>query len=160
MSRRKSDIASPGDIPIELRAARRSDRCQADRRAHGRVRSVHAADEESASEFVEESSGRLRCSSAQSAVGRRQAVEESAVPTEAARPGDVSRETYLAKIGVAIGPRHIPADRDVQVSRQRRTRRAAANNPPEPKIGLPPLAVYNPIHYQELPELLMDSSAA
>ena len=30
------------------------------------------------------------------------------------------------------------------------------NNPPDPKIGLPPLAVYNPIHYQELPELFMD----
>ena len=30
------------------------------------------------------------------------------------------------------------------------------NNPPEPDIRLPPLAVYNPIHYQELPELFMD----
>jgi hypothetical protein len=30
------------------------------------------------------------------------------------------------------------------------------NNPPDPKIDLPPLAVYNPIHYQELPELFMD----
>ena len=29
-------------------------------------------------------------------------------------------------------------------------------NPPDPGIGLPPLAVYNPIHYQELPELFMD----
>lgn len=29
-------------------------------------------------------------------------------------------------------------------------------NPAEPSIGLPPLAVYNPIHYQELPELFMD----
>lgn len=28
------------------------------------------------------------------------------------------------------------------------------NNPPEP--GIRPLAVYNPIHYQELPELFMD----
>ncbi len=26
----------------------------------------------------------------------------------------------------------------------------------QPDIGLPPLAVYNPIHYQELPELFMD----
>ena len=24
------------------------------------------------------------------------------------------------------------------------------------EIGLPPLAVFNPIHYQELPELFMD----
>src|SRR5205823_14882710 len=30
------------------------------------------------------------------------------------------------------------------------------NNPPDPKAGLPPLAVYNPIHYQEFPELFMD----
>jgi hypothetical protein len=30
------------------------------------------------------------------------------------------------------------------------------NNPPDPKAGIPPLAVYNPIHYQELPELFMD----
>ncbi|MGC3999399.1 MAG: hypothetical protein QM767_18940 [Anaeromyxobacter sp.] len=30
------------------------------------------------------------------------------------------------------------------------------NNPPQPEIGLPPLAVYSPIHYQELPELFMD----
>jgi hypothetical protein len=30
------------------------------------------------------------------------------------------------------------------------------NNPPDPKLGIPPLAVYNPIHYQELPELFMD----
>jgi hypothetical protein len=30
------------------------------------------------------------------------------------------------------------------------------NNPPDRKTGVPPLAVYNPIHYQELPELFMD----
>ena len=30
------------------------------------------------------------------------------------------------------------------------------NNPADPKVGLPPLAVYNPVHYQELPELFMD----
>ena len=29
-------------------------------------------------------------------------------------------------------------------------------NPADPKLGIPPLAVYNPIHYQELPELFMD----
>ena len=29
-------------------------------------------------------------------------------------------------------------------------------NPADPKIGVPPLAIYNPIHYQELPELFMD----
>ena len=30
------------------------------------------------------------------------------------------------------------------------------NNPADHKAGIPPLAVYNPIHYQELPELFMD----
>lgn len=30
------------------------------------------------------------------------------------------------------------------------------NNPAEPENGVPPLAVYNPIHYQELPELFID----
>lgn len=30
------------------------------------------------------------------------------------------------------------------------------NNPPDPKTGIRSLAVYNPIHFQELPELIMD----
>jgi len=30
------------------------------------------------------------------------------------------------------------------------------NNPPDAELGIPALAVYNPIHYQELPELFMD----
>jgi len=30
------------------------------------------------------------------------------------------------------------------------------NNPPEPEAGIRPLAIYGPIHYQELPELFMD----
>lgn len=30
------------------------------------------------------------------------------------------------------------------------------NNPAEPENNVPPLAVYNPIHYQELPELFID----
>lgn len=30
------------------------------------------------------------------------------------------------------------------------------NNPPDKKAGIRPLAVYNPIHYQELPELFME----
>ena len=29
-------------------------------------------------------------------------------------------------------------------------------NPADSKLGVPPLAVYNPVHYQELPELFMD----
>ncbi len=34
------------------------------------------------------------------------------------------------------------------------------NNPPEYDKGIRPLAVYNPIHYQELPELFMDMIAS
>ena len=30
------------------------------------------------------------------------------------------------------------------------------NNPPDRKLGIAPLAVYNPIHYQETPELFME----
>ena len=67
---------------------------------------------------------------------------------------DVSRpfDRYLAERGVRLfraippeKPVHIPV---VAVLTGRR------NNPPEP--GIRPLAVYNPIHYQELPELFMD----
>src|SRR5262249_23646138 len=34
------------------------------------------------------------------------------------------------------------------------------NSPPDSSIGLPPLAVYNPIHYQETPELFMEFVAS
>ena len=34
------------------------------------------------------------------------------------------------------------------------------NNPPEFARGIRSLAVYNPIHYQELPELFMDFISA
>jgi hypothetical protein len=34
------------------------------------------------------------------------------------------------------------------------------NNPPDPKKGIRALAVYNPIHFQELPELFMDFIAS
>lgn len=64
------------------------------------------------------------------------------------------RETYIADIGARINlgvaaeyPVHFPV-RAVLAARR--------NNPPAPAINLPPLAVFNPIHYQELPELFMD----
>ena len=65
-----------------------------------------------------------------------------------------ARETYLAEIGARLD-RGIPADAPVHfpVNAVLAGRR---NNPPDPKIDLPPLAVYSPIHYQELPELFMD----
>jgi phosphoenolpyruvate carboxykinase (diphosphate) len=64
------------------------------------------------------------------------------------------RETYLAEIAARL-EREIPAERAVHfpVNSVLAGRR---NNPPDPEINLPPLAVYNPIHYQELPELFME----
>ena len=64
------------------------------------------------------------------------------------------KDSYLAEIGARLD-RLIPSGRPVYfpVNSVLAGRRG---NPPEPKIGLPPLAVYNPIHYQELPELFMD----
>jgi len=59
---------------------------------------------------------------------------------------------YVAEIGARFN-RRIPLDTTVveQVNAVLTGRR---NNPPAP--GIRPLAVYNPIHYQELPELFMD----
>jgi hypothetical protein len=64
------------------------------------------------------------------------------------------RETYLAEIAARL-EREIPADRPVHfpVNAVLAGRR---NSPPDPEIGLPPLAVCSPIHYQELPELFME----
>ena len=64
------------------------------------------------------------------------------------------RETYLAEIAARL-EREIPAGHPVHfpVNAVLAGRR---NSPPDPEIGLPPLAVYNPIHYQELPELFME----
>ncbi len=59
---------------------------------------------------------------------------------------------YVAEIGARFN-RRVPLGTAVveQVNAVLTGRR---NNPPEP--GIRPLAVYNPIHYQELPELFMD----
>jgi hypothetical protein len=64
------------------------------------------------------------------------------------------RSTYIAEIGTRLA-REIPADATVHfpVNAVLSGRR---NNPADHKAGIPPLAVYNPIHYQELPELFMD----
>ncbi len=64
------------------------------------------------------------------------------------------RETHLAEIAARLD-REIPADKPVHfpVNSVLSGRR---NSPPDPEIGLPPLAVYGPIHYQELPELFME----
>jgi hypothetical protein len=59
---------------------------------------------------------------------------------------------YVAEVGARFN-RRVPLGTAVveQVNAVLTGRR---NNPPEP--GIRPLAVYNPIHYQELPELFMD----
>ncbi len=64
------------------------------------------------------------------------------------------RDLYIAETGTRLA-REIPADKPVHfpVNAVLAGRR---NNPPDPKTGVPPLAVYNPIHYQELPQLFMD----
>jgi hypothetical protein len=64
------------------------------------------------------------------------------------------RDAYLAEIGTRLA-REIPSENRAYfpVNAVLAGRR---NNPPDPKAGIPPLAVYNPIHYQEPPELFMD----
>jgi len=71
------------------------------------------------------------------------------------RPDHVDRRgTYLAEVGTRLHGHIRPEQPLLQpvhaVLAGRRT------NPPQPEIGLPNLAVYGPIHYQEPPELFMD----
>jgi len=63
-------------------------------------------------------------------------------------------KSYLAEMGARL-QRRIPLNQEVSfpVDAVLTGRR---NNPPEHKAGIRSLAVYNPIHYQELPELFMD----
>ncbi len=71
------------------------------------------------------------------------------------RPDLVSpRESYLAEVAARL-EREIPASRPVHfpVNAVLAGRR---NSPPDPALGIPPLAAYGPIHYQELPELFME----
>ena len=65
-----------------------------------------------------------------------------------------ARETYVARRGVqfhrglkADEPIHIPVGAVLSGRR---------NNPPDLQIGIRSLAVFSPLHYQELPELVMD----
>ncbi len=63
-------------------------------------------------------------------------------------------KAHIADMGVRLY-RRIPLDKPLchPVDAILAGRR---NNPPEPETGIRSLAVYNPIHYQELPELFMD----
>jgi hypothetical protein len=62
------------------------------------------------------------------------------------------RETYLAEIATRLR-RRIPLDQPV-LSPVNAVLPGRRNNPPEP--GIRPLAVFNPIHYLELPELFLE----
>jgi hypothetical protein len=69
------------------------------------------------------------------------------------RPDLVSpRDTYLAEVGLRLY-RRIPVGEKV-VYPVNAVLPGRRNNPPEKNLR--PLAVFNPIHYQELPELFMD----
>jgi len=71
------------------------------------------------------------------------------------RPDVVNeRAGYLAAIATRLH-RKIPAGHPL-VFPVNAVLPGRRGSPPDPKLGIPPLAVYSPIHYQELPELLMD----
>jgi hypothetical protein len=64
------------------------------------------------------------------------------------------RELYLSQVTARLA-REIPADRPVYLP-VNAVLAGRRGSPADPHAGLPPLAVYSPIHYQELPELFMD----
>lgn len=64
------------------------------------------------------------------------------------------RDPYLAEVAARL-EREIPSDRPVHMP-VNAVLAGRRNSPADPKHGLPPLAIYSPIHYQELPELFMD----
>ncbi len=63
-------------------------------------------------------------------------------------------KTYVSFMGIRLH-RRIPLPKPVIVPVQA-VFPGRRNNPPNPQAGHRPLCVYNPIHYQELPELFMD----
>jgi hypothetical protein len=64
------------------------------------------------------------------------------------------RDRYVAEVGIRLR-RQIPLDQPV-VFPVNAVLSGRRNNPGDAKAKIRPLAVYNPIHYQELPELFMD----
>ena len=69
-----------------------------------------------------------------------------------------SRDTYIADVGMKLfralsetDPLHVPVGAVLSGRR---------NNPPSREEGIRSLAVYSPLHYQELPELMMDYIAS
>ena len=68
------------------------------------------------------------------------------------------RADYLAEVGAKFY-RRLPADAPV-LNPVHAVLPGRRNNPAEPGSGIRPLAVYGPIHYQELPELFADFIAS
>ncbi len=69
------------------------------------------------------------------------------------RPGLIKqRDNYIAEVGTRLY-RKVPSGAPV-LNPVNAILAGRRNNPPQPNIR--PLAVYNPIHYQDLPELFMD----
>lgn len=68
------------------------------------------------------------------------------------------RGEYLAEMGMRLY-RRIPSDRPV-ITPVNAILPGRRNNPPDKDKGIRSLAVYNPLHYQELPELFMDFIAS
>ncbi len=65
-----------------------------------------------------------------------------------------ARDTYVAMRGLQL-QRSLPVDAPVHVP-VGAVLSGRRNNPPDPVAGFRSLAVYSPLHYQELPELVMD----
>lgn len=68
------------------------------------------------------------------------------------------RSVYLAGLGARLF-RRLPLDAAVPMP-VNSVLAGRRNNPPDEEAGIRALAVYNPIHYQELPELFMDFIAS
>lgn len=67
---------------------------------------------------------------------------------------ETKRDEYLHEMGIRLARKLGPQDPVYYpVNAVLSSRR---NNPAEPEKGIRPLSVYNPIHYQEIPELFMD----
>lgn len=69
-----------------------------------------------------------------------------------------SREEYLAETGSRLYRRLSPGQ--PVLNPVHAVLPGRRNNPADPAAGIRPLAVYGPIHYQDLPELFMDYTAS
>ncbi|GAA5484513.1 hypothetical protein [Haloferula sargassicola] len=71
---------------------------------------------------------------------------------------DHPRKEYLGELGARLYRRLEPEQPVLNPAHSVLTGRR--NNPADPEAGIRPLAVFGPLHYQELPELFMDFTAS